>query len=277
MKLKEMFSVLIASFLFIGGLSFIVKLLRFELGTIGYILALLILSFFILIIYKFVEKKSWKDYGIKKVRLQDIKYSFFFLFILFPIAFLGRIFDPGFDIWYAKQSGLLTFYGLLFSFLIMPLYVIKEEIFERSLIQSKLSQNYGSLIALFLVSLNFALMHFYLTKEMNHIITTVISVFFGSMALVLIYEITKNVFASLLTHLLYNILVVFQIYLHAKNYLIYESIFWIIFGLLFLLTFKKSWSEVKVVIKSKRVSLSFVDWIFFIVFASLPLVLYFLR
>ena len=275
MKLKTMFSVLVASFLFTYGLHFILKLTKFRANYWSVPLSFLGITIFILFFYKITERKSWKEYGIKKISLQEVKYSFFFLFLLFPIAFLGRMLDPSFDLWYAQQTGLFTLQGLFFSLLLLPLFVIKEEIFERSLIQSKLSQVYGRMIVLLLVSLNFAFMHFYITKNMQHIAATVVSVFFGSLVLVLLYDITKNLFATLLTHLLYDFLVVLQIYLHAKNFILSETLFWILFGIFFLITVKKTWNLIQEQ-KPKKVSLSLLDWVFFIVFVSLPLVLYFL-
>ena len=276
MKLKESLKILFASFLFTSGLLLILSFLRIPLRFPGATpFMFLLVSILILFLYKFFEKKPWKEYGLQKLKKKDFLFSMYFLFLLFPIAFLGRILDPGFDAWYAQQSNLFTFSGLLLSLLLMPLFVIKEEIFERSLIQSKISKHYGSVITGIAVSVNFAFMHFYITQDMQHVAATVISVFFGSFVLVFLYEATHNIFATIFTHLLYNLLVVIQIYLHVKEYFVFEIIFWIVFGILFFLTFKYCWAEIKKMIMQKKTVLSFFDWVFLIVFSALPLLLYF--
>jgi len=274
MKLKTYFLVLLASFLFTYGLNFITRIIEFNGNYWSVPLLFLGLTIFFLVLFKIIEKKSWREYGIKKITTHDFKLSFVFLFLLFPIAFIGRLFDPGFDLWYAKQSGLLTFSGLFFMFLLMPFYVFKEEIFERSLIQSKLSQHYSKVLLAILISLNFSLVHFYVTKEMSHIVSTVISVFFGSLVLIFLYEATKNVFATMICHLVYNCLIVFQIYLHARNLFLAENIFWILYGILFFLTVYTAVKEITNV-KSVKMQLRWDDYVFFLVFVSLPLLLYF--
>jgi len=272
MKIKDWILVLIASFMFGVGTKYLFHYLHIKSNAWFYLLVPVVM----LILYKLISKEKWKDYGIKNLNSKNIKLGFYFLFALFPIALIGRLLDPSFDVWYAQQNNLLVFSGLISMSMFMVLYVIKEELFERSLIQSKLSRSYGSFLTAIIVSINFALLHFYFPRVgLNHVVATVISVFFGSLVIVLLYEITKSLFTTIITHLVYNVIIIWQMFLHANNMILAEVLFWVVFGILFALTYKKVVGEIKKI--KIKVKLGYLDWVFILIFVLvLPLVMIFL-
>ncbi|RMF55737.1 CPBP family intramembrane metalloprotease, partial [Candidatus Woesearchaeota archaeon] len=117
-------------------------------------------------------------------------------------------------------------------------------VIQRGLIQSKMSR-YGTLATILVVSANFSLMHYMLGAPKIHIWSAVISVFFGSIVVVLLFEKTRNLFLTILVHLVYNCAVAYQIYLHAVNNTAAEIVFWTVYGIVFLLTAKHSWKILK--------------------------------
>jgi membrane protease YdiL (CAAX protease family) len=189
-----------------------------------YLLILYILFFIVVLL---IDKKPLKFVGITSFSGKGIKLMIGFVFLLMPLALLGRLLDPGFDSWYGSAVGILTIKGLVLFSLLMPFFVIKEEIIVRGIMQSKLS-TYGFLWMSIALSINFAIAHFYLPEVgLRHIIIWVVSVFIGSFFLIILFDMTKNLWLSILLHLIYNIAICLQIYLHVMNPRA-ETIFWVI-------------------------------------------------
>lgn len=272
MKTKYWIEILIANFIFLVGGSLLIRHLKLPMPYGNYCVYsyYIVIGLILLFAFKFINKEKFSSFGIKRFSFKDFKLAIYFVLLLFPIAFIARLIDPGFDLWFAQQNGVMGLTGLFIIITIMPLSVAYEEFFMRSLIQSKFSKLYGTMFAIVFLSINFAIAHFYLTNNgLNHVLATVIAVFFGSLVLVALYEITKNVFITFITHLIYNIIILIQIYLHATKQTVPEIVFWILFGVLFLLTFKKTLPHIKA-LKLKFMKIKVIDKVF-IVFLTIIL------
>jgi membrane protease YdiL (CAAX protease family) len=276
-KIKSLVEILVANFVFLFGAFLLTRFLNLpsRWGNFPmYAFYYTILAIIILVVFKVIDKRKFGDYGVRKISLGDFKLAIYFILLLFPIAFIARLLDPGFDLWFAQQNGVLGLAGLFFIISYIPFNVAYEELFMRSLIQSKFSRAYGVMFALIFLSINFVIAHFYLTNNgLSHVLATVIAVFFGSLVLVALFEITKNVFVTFITHLIYNIIILVQIYLHATKQTVPEIIFWVIFGVLFLLTFKKTLPYLKTLkLRFEKIPLG--DKIFIVVLTiALPVIL----
>lgn len=243
---------------------------KFEIGLFNLtaIYSLLIVIILIIIILKIFTKSKTSFYGIKSPSLKDTKLAFLLLFFLFPIPLLGRIIDPSFDSWYSSMYNLSSFITILYFLINLPLFIIKEELIERSLIQSHLSKYYSSFITILVISINFAILHFFLIPNTYyHSFVTIISVFLGSLIIASLFEITKNVFLTMLIHIIYNLTVFYQIILHINNNLLGEIILFTVWGFLFLFTFKKSFNIIKPLFKFKKQNLTSIDYIFLIFYS----------
>ena len=195
------------------------KLSTFILGlfnlTAIYSLLLVIL---LILILKFTTNEKSSFFGFKSLNKNNLKLAFYALFFLFPVPLIGRILDPSFDSWYTSSYNLSSFLALIYFLINLPLFIIKEELIERSLIQNYLSKFYKSTVVILVISINFALLHFFLIPNtIYHSVITVISVFLGSLVISSLYEKTKNVFLTIIVHLLYNFIVFYQIILHNNN------------------------------------------------------------
>ena len=267
LKLKDLFIVFLLNILLIYGFSLMSRYfyLKYELMPI---LVLILLIF----LFKFLFKDKVKDYGFKKFSFKDFKYAIYMLLFIMPIAFITRVVAPGFDAYYAGLVGLDNFIAFtMFNLFIIPL-LIKEELVER-IIQNKLSKAYGSLIAILFLSVNFGLAH-YISSNLFFGLVSVVGVSLGVILIGVVYEKTKNIFLTFIVHLLYDILVVYQIYLHVF-YPLLEWIFWVVILGLFLLVLKPGYSYFRSgfsVIKYKKLGIA--DWVVLILFLVLPIIFF---
>lgn len=249
---------------------------KFEIGLFNLpALYSLLIVILLIIILKVFSKTKVSFYGIKTPSLKETKLAFLFLFLLFPIPLLGRILDPSFDSWYSSMYNLSSFITILYFLVNLPLFIIKEELIERSLIQNHLSKYYSSFLAILVISINFAILHYFLIPNTYyHSFVTIISVFLGSLIIASLFEITKNVFLTMLVHIVYNLTVFYQIILHINNNLLGEIILFTVWGFLFLFTFKKSFNIIKPLFKFKKQNLTSIDYIFLIFYSViLPIAL----
>jgi membrane protease YdiL (CAAX protease family) len=191
-----------------------------------------------------------------------------FIFLLMPLAFLGRIIDPGYDLWYANGTGITVLSGVLMFCLIMPFFVIKEEIIIRAFFQNRLSV-YGFWIMAIGVSINFAFAHFFIPSAgLKHVVVWAISVFLGSFFLIILFEITRNLWLSMLLHLLFNCIIIFQIYLHVAAPGA-ETVFWIIALVLSAVAYWFAGKDFIHPFKEKIRAIPVADIIFLVIFAVL--------
>ncbi|MFH1133332.1 MAG: type II CAAX endopeptidase family protein [Nanoarchaeota archaeon] len=195
------------------------------------------------------------------------------LALLFPVALFSRIVDPGFDAWYAQQFGLTDIGALLGLVALMPVIVLKEELFLRPLTQSELTRRAGKVLAILALSLNFALFHLTYLSAL-HDVSIFVTVFLGSVIMALAYERTKSILAPLLIHLCYNVLLCFQTFWHANGFATQEYLFWGCFAILFAFMARPAFRGFLPILKERpRLSWAF---LLLLLFAALPLAFRFL-
>ena len=248
----------------------------YELGFFNLVaLYSLIIVILLIFIYKLSSKNKFEFYGFKEITKKDFKLTFILISFLFPIPLLGRLLDPSFDPWFVSLYNLGSYVAILYFIINLPIYLIKEELIERSLIQNYLSKNYSNILTILVISINFAILHFILIPNtLYHSVITVISVFLGSLIIASLYELTKNVFLTILTHLIYNFVVFYQIILHNDKNMLGESILFVIWGIFFLFTFTKAIQVLKPLFRFKQENLKITDYIFLIFFSVvLPIIL----
>jgi len=248
----------------------------YELGFFNLVaLYSLIIVILLIFIYKLSSKNKFEFYGFKEITKKDFKLTFILISFLFPIPLLGRLLDPSFDPWFVSLYNLGSYVAILYFIINLPIYLIKEELIERSLIQNYLSKNYSNILTILVISINFAILHFILIPNtLYHSVITVISVFLGSLIIASLYELTKNVFLTILTHLIYNFVVFYQIILHNDKNMLGESILFIVWGIFFLFTFTKAIQVLKPLFRFKQENLKIADYIFLILFSVvLPIIL----
>lgn len=116
---------------------------------------------------------------------------------------LDKLLDPLFDKIFAssadgyrKELALLRQYPLVNFIRICLLAPVVEEVFIRVCILSSLQNRYGTIIALIISSLLFAILHFNFVQTLSALICGLI--------LGLLYVYTGSVFSCILAHFLYN-------------------------------------------------------------------------
>lgn len=204
------------------------------------LLSIVILLGFILL-DKSAEKRSMSDYGFQTFDSKNLNLILCALLVLFPVSFASRVLLPEFDFWY---SNFMPFSNLniLVIFLIssMPLAVIIEELGERALFQSRISKLFGSRAAVYIVTLNFVMLHSYLllTAKPEYQLLMLVNWLAYAFMISLIFEYTKSVYSTMLFHFLANLINSIQIFLHVNLLIIPEAVLWSIWAVLFIITLK---------------------------------------
>lgn len=266
-QIKDLFIVALLNFLFIVGFSYISKYY-----SLPYFILPIILLVALLFLFKALFKDKIMDYGFKKFSFSDFKNAIYMLIFIMPIAFLARLIAPGFDVFYANLTGLNTFLSFtIFNLILIP-FVIKEELVER-IIQNKLSKAYGSVVSILFLSVNFGIVH-YMLANMFYGIVSVVGIALGIIMVAALYEKTKNLFLAFFVHFVYDVLIIYQIYLHIYQPVL-EWVFWGILLALFLLVFKKGWKFLKSAFMVRKYrKLDFLDWVFLVIFVVWPILLF---
>lgn len=234
MKKSEIVRILIYNAIFAGLGIF---LIRTFVSTQFNSLNLLLLLFGLVVFDAIIENKKLSHYGIAVPKKSDLRLAVIIFSIFFPIAIATRILFPSFDSMYSGALGLN--YSTLFQFILftVPIAVLTEEIGIRALFQSKVTSAFSSRFAIYTTLINFTLLHFSWIYSVNFtnfaiIITTV---FLYSIFLVLLFDYTKNIFATIIVHLLNNFVSSLQIFYHITSNFNYEIILWAGWGILFIL------------------------------------------
>ncbi|MCF7861272.1 CPBP family intramembrane metalloprotease [Candidatus Woesearchaeota archaeon] len=194
-----------------------------------------------------IWKRTLKSYGLT-LNMSKMHTVPLYVLMLGPIALLGRLMDPYFDIWYTEHMGLFTWGAVGWFILIMPLYVLHEEIMIRSIVQSRFSRVLPPLVVVLAVSLLFSLYHWY---PNIHGIFAVIFVFLGSLVLTVQFWHTNSLLQTFIVHLINNLLAVLQIYLHylghtkGEPYIMLEVLFWVVYMGLLIYFRKHVWRILK--------------------------------
>lgn len=238
----------------------------------NYVLALFIVVLVTAALW-FFERKSPGEYGLS-LEKNNLRTAFVFLGLLFPIAILGRITDPGFDLWYAQESNLLTLSGVLLFVPLMALAVFMEEIIERVFLQSRLTSYVGKTLAVVILSVQFAILHYIGRDNGFHAAMMVVFVFLGSLMIASLFAITQSVVATILLHFLSNLMVTVQIYLHATSAYGGEFLLWLVWGLLFVWSFSEGVQMFRNLLNTSIPKISLGGWAFLMVFGIVgPLIL----
>ncbi|MFH1401226.1 MAG: CPBP family intramembrane glutamic endopeptidase [Nanoarchaeota archaeon] len=226
----------------------------------------LVLVLAVLVVFHLLRKRSESYYCMRLPEGDGLHLMLKFVVLLMPLALIARLAVPSFDAWYAGLAGLGSWTAVLSLSALMPILVMKEELIERILIQRKL-EAYPVWIVLVVVSLNFAFAHFFWNGSLQFVLAQTLAVFFGSLLLVLFFAMTRNIWLSILLHLIYNLLIVLQIYLHVARPMM-EWVFWIVMILLCAAVLPSAARRVKdFFAKSKRHPMSAGDWVFIALFA----------
>lgn len=217
----------------------------------------------LIVLLALIKDTRWL--GLSKPTKAGWRETFILLAFVWPIPLLGRLIDPSFDRWYANQLGLLE-WSLLASFLVsLAFVVVKEELMER-LMQRTILDAYGPALTILAVSINFGWLH-YFSNPLLHGLSSALSVALISLVLCMVYARTKNLWLSLSFHLVFNLIIVGQIWLHAVGDVIGEGLLWIVWGAAWLVLFKPGAMLVRSTLAGSSFRLKPGDWSFLTLFA----------
>ncbi|MBU0980513.1 MAG: CPBP family intramembrane metalloprotease [Nanoarchaeota archaeon] len=240
MKIKYwgIFEIILFNFLFVLGLGWIWRALKQPGGLIMQQMFYIIVVFFIIFALKTIKNESFSGLGYRRPRKQDWMSGLYALLLLFPIAFIARLVDPSFDIWYASLQGLGTMAGVMIFISTLPFFALKEELLTR-FVQTRL-RGYGSMIAVIAVSINFGALHLFIAPGATyHGIISAVSVGIGAIFLAVLFEKTRNILVMTAVHMVFNAIITFQIFFHVATK--WEWAFWTVYGILFLFALRPAW------------------------------------
>jgi len=124
--------------------------------------------------------------------------------------------------------------------LTLPFFLFREELFLR-FTQAEISKAIGRWSAILLLAVNFSLLHYPFAFP-RHAAAVLVSVFFGSVILNLLFARTQNIWVTLVVHVLYDLVITVQIYFHASGQARSEWILWILYGIFFLFFLRRGLS-----------------------------------
>lgn len=255
--------------IFIGEIIILTLLMKVNsLNLSGF----LIICATIALLLIFSRSEIKKFLSVKKIKKDELKLALAALFALLFVALITRVLDPKFDEIYGSTFNLKNASAFLIFALTLPIFALKEEFIYR-FIQFKLTNRHYP-IGIFALAFNFALIHLAYAKFSPHPYIPVFSIFLAFLVLSAFYLKTKNFWLSFAIHLVYNLIIIFQTYLHLINRSA-EYVFWLIIisvVLLFTLRNYKSIKELSFPLISKnREKLSLIDYAFLIFLAIIPL------
>jgi len=290
MEIMHFIELLVVLFLFQVGLSkiskyYFQKFTLFFSGSFDYLnyyAFIALATIVIVVVIKFISKRKFSSLGFKIPTNGDWRKLYYAFALLFFVAFVSQLVDRRFDILYAETYHLTTMGAVLATIFLMPFQVIYEEFFERGLIQSQLSRFFNNKLTILIISVNFALLHFAVFGSNYHTITNLVFVFLGSLILAGLFQSTRNIWMTLILHLVYNCILIFQIYYHYQGYIadklhIFEIVFFSIWGILFFISLKPAWRYFRSTLKDRHHrKLTYVDWAFISLFAVVfPILFYY--
>lgn len=163
--------------------------------------------------------------------------------LLFPIALIGRLLVPDIDAQYIQLFGLSSAGALGWFALTLPLFLLSEEIILRTG-QLIIARPFGRLVGIIVMAANFSLLHFPFAFP-QFAASVVVSTLFGAFVLGSLYARSGNFWLTFLAHLLFDVLMVFQIVFHVWNLTAAEVVLWLVFGLLFLIGVRRAVTELR--------------------------------
>ncbi|MBN1386333.1 CPBP family intramembrane metalloprotease [Candidatus Woesearchaeota archaeon] len=236
--------VLLFSSLLGKGMSYVHYFLLDSLPSLGFVSGFaiysLIFSLLVVILYVLVSRMGFRKAGFVSPLPSHFMDAIVLFSLLFPIALLGRLIIPQFDFDYYDSS---IAGGILAFFIVMLFFVVREELTERSMIQSTLMAHYSPIVVCIAVSLNFSLFHMTWLGALGwkNTLAMVISIIFGSFLVTVLFVRTSSILATLFFHLLNNVIIVTQIILHVKGFLLWEICLWVAWAALFVVFMKRGW------------------------------------
>lgn len=243
-----------------------------NIGLFGIYALLTLLT--VLGIFRLLLRTPFRQYGIRSVSKPEWKTAIICLGLLFPIAALGRIVDPGFDRLYAFSVGLSTFRGLGFFLLTLPFFLFREELFLR-FSQFHLREFIGNYWAIIVLAANFSILHYPFGFSV-HAWSVIPSVFLGTAILGVLFVATQNLWLTFAVHLLYDAVLALQIFLHVAGRTIGEWLLWIAYAALFFAVARPGWQLLRTSFQRNANRISPASLVMFgIVALALPLILLF--
>lgn len=200
----------------------------------------------VLILFDYAANRK-KFRGVFKAdfALKDVFYAFA---LTFPFAFVARLIIPEADFLYERMinSGIVN---IAYSVFIAALFF---ELVHRILLQNKLTYIYNRSAAFFVSAFAFTFvdMDLIFSKNMLFAAVFVIAVIGYSLLASLLFQ-RHGFMPVMVYHLILNYLLVVQIFLHIKGFDL-EAIFWAVWFLLFLATYKRWLNLVKDIMKNAR-------------------------
>ena len=89
-----------------------------------------------------------------------------------------------------------------------------------------------------------------------------------------LYAQTRNIWVSLSFHVIFNLIVLAQILLHARRDVVGEWLLWIVWGTAWLLLMKPAWGSLKELFEEKIPKIKIGDWVFLVLFGLILPVVY---
>ncbi|MFH0853688.1 MAG: CPBP family intramembrane glutamic endopeptidase [bacterium] len=219
----------------------------------------------VLIVVFIIIRKPVSFMGLGKTQASDWKRLGLYLAFVWPVSFIGRLVVPEFDVWYVERFGLLVGWGILGFFMVGLVFIVfKEEILQR-IMQRLLLPTYGLFFACLATAMQFGIAH-YFSKPLEFGLASAISVALVSFVLAVLYAQTKNLWISLSFHLIFNLIVMVQILLHARGDLVGEWLLWIVWGLAWLILLKPAFGLLKELFGEKMPKIKIGDWTFLALF-----------
>lgn len=245
-KKIELLKLLLFNSLLFGGSGLLILVLN-SLGlpnlvgsSYGLLISVLVPFLLIMLIFldKTIEKRKISEYGLKPPKPQHLNIIFYSFLAVFPVAFLSRVLTPSFDVWYSSYLPVSNLSSLVpFILIYVPLGVILEEVGERALFQSRLSQLFGSKAAVYVATLNFVALHIpiLLLGRVEYQFVMLLTFLVDSLLLSLIFEYTQSIYSTLLLHFLINLFASIQVFLHLNSLLVCEVALWSLWAALFVM------------------------------------------
>jgi membrane protease YdiL (CAAX protease family) len=201
------------------------------------------------------------------------KFILYIFLAFFPIAFVSRILTPRFDIWYSDYFHISSFtYFISFTILYLPLGILVEELAERALLQSRVSELFGRKAAIFVVTLNFVAYHASLLTpaKLDYQIIMLFTWLAYSFLLSIVFEYSLSIYPVLLLHFTIDLVSALQIFLHMNSIVMYETILWSLWATFFILNLKDIIDLISEKIKALPKIKIPLKYQFYLFFLSLP-------
>lgn len=206
--------IFVGLFLYLSGKTSeeITELVSSSVGIgFGYILVAEVLSLWFLWLFLKSRKIRLGEIGIKKPSFENILYALpayvvYFVILLAAFAVVQSVTNIDTDqqqqIGFQGASGILSLTLVFISLVILPSIV--EEVLVRGFLYSGLVKKYSKKIATVIASLIFAIAHLQLGSGEPPLWIAAVDTFVLSMVLIYLRELTGNIWAGVVVHMIKN-------------------------------------------------------------------------